>query len=156
MKVSAVLLRTVLLRYCYIMRKEQVQEFGTEKVKRLFYYISIIVPLLAFTLWNLTIPHVYIEGGTEANECFKTAYTDLAEVVECRPDNNQTGHPYMKPWAQGYVSPYYHLAWQFLPEEFAEEILYFLSLIPKSILIVAALIIVEGFLYWKIFRHINR
>ena len=129
-----------MLRYCFIVQEEKVQRYGKEKTKKLFIVSSILIPLLIVG-WGF-IENSEIDPVRYINRCngidhkfFLASTTNLNPYISLNLINSNSEDLFGK----------------FL------EIIKTTSFILKTFFnVLLALNLTEGFLYYKIFSHINR
>ena len=129
-----------MLRYCFIVQEEKVQRYGKEKTKKLFIVSSILIPLLIVG-WGF-IENSEIDPVRHINRCngidhkfFLASTTNLNPYISLNLINSNSEDLFGK----------------FL------EIIKTTSFILKTFFnVLLALNLTEGFLYYKIFSHINR
>ena len=129
-----------MLRFCFIVLEEKVRRYGKEKTKKLFIVSSILIPLLV-VVWG---------------------FMENSEIDPIRPINRCNGidHKFFLVTTAN-LNPYYSLNLNNSNSEdvFEKlvEIIRKTAFILKTLLsVLMALNLTEGFLYYKIFSHINR
>ena len=123
------------MRYTVIVHQDSVFLFGIEKVKRLFYYGSIITPVMISILKECTLPIFW--RGKAYSICIDS-YGNMTNTGE-----NMSGN---------FSSPIYFFVNQYV----STEITYYIGILVKISLWVILGNIVEGVLYWRTFAYIRR
>ena len=131
-----------MMRYVFIVHREGVNEFGREKAKRLFFYLSFLLPLLV-SFWEF-VNGTELDSMSFINKCngkhhkvflLESSTTNVARRGFC-----------------GFEDYKFQDLWSHLVVWIRR-----LSCIAnKVIMIVMGLNVVEGILYWKIWTHIYR
>ena len=135
-------LAVALLRYIFIVHDKSVVGFGKEKLKALFWYLAIGVPFLT-TLW---------------------VATDLQDVLPSNHINRCNGNDHkmflMRSWSSlGLVATNFHIQ----NSETNSNVEKFIAILRKSSRvahriwrILLSLNFVEGFVYYKLIKHMKR
>ena len=125
------------MRYTFIVHNTSISSFGIAKTKTMFYYGSILVPLLLALFYECTIDVPFDRGGRVFEIC-KQSFTDTA---------NKTFSP-----ERGFESPIFAVFQDNMPK----NVVYYLGITTKVFLAVIFGNLFEGFLYWKTFSFIAR
>ena len=128
------------MRYTFVVYQDGISSFGIEKGKKLFYYGSIITPLVIAI----------------ANECTSITPTDLRGraysmcIHSYRNSSNTTD--FDDNVEQNLSSPIYF----FLHQYISTNATYYIGILVRIFLWIIFANLVEGVLYWKTFNYINR
>ena len=129
-----------MLRFCFIVQEEKVRKYGKEKTKKLFIVSSVLIPLLV-VVWG------FIENS---------------EIAPIRALNRCNGidHKFFLV-STANLNPYFSLNLinsnsENVFEELVEIIRNTAFILKAFLSVLMALNLTEGFLYYKIFSHINR
>ena len=125
------------MRYTFVVRQNCVSLFGIEKAKRVYYYASIIIPVIISIMKEGTIP------------------SDNLSVVSICINSYQNTHnitDYKDNISQNFRSPIYLFIHQCVPA----EITYYIGIFVKICIWIIFGNVVEGILYWKTFSYIRR
>ena len=135
-------LAVALLRYIFIVHNKTVVGFGKEKLKALFWYLSIGVPFLT-TIW---------------------VATDLQDVLPSNHINRCNGNDHkmflMRSWSSlGLVATNFHIQ----NSEMSSNVEKLIAILRKSSRVahriwrlLLSLNFVEGFVYYKLIKHMKR
>ena len=131
-----------MMRYVFIVHRERVNDFGREKAKRLFFYLSFLLPLLV-SLWQF-VSGTELDPMSFINKCngkhhqvflLESSTTNVARTNLCGLED----YKFQDIWSQ-------LVAW----------IRRFSCIANQLIMIGMGLNIAEGLLYWKIWTHIYK
>ena len=131
-----------MMRYVFIVHREGVNKFGREKAKRLFFYLSFLLPLLV-SFWEV-VNGTELDAMSFINKCngkhhkvflLESSTTNVAKRNFCGFED----YKIKDIWSQ-----------------LVALIRRFSCVANKIIMIIMGLNVVEGVLYWKIWTHIYR
>ena len=131
-----------MMRYVFIVHRERVNEFGREKAKQLFFYLSFLLPLLV-SFWEF-VSGTELDPMSFINKCngkhhqvflLEFSTTNVARRNLCGLED----YKFHDLWSQ-------LVAW----------IRRFSCIANKIIMIGMGLNVAEGLLYWKIWTHIYK
>ena len=125
------------MRYTFIVHQDSVSSFGIEKAKRVYYYASIIIPVIIGLLFECTID--------------PTNPTALSLCINWDQNtHNITG--YKTNISQHFSSPIY----LFVHEYVSTETTYYIRIFVRACIWIIFGNVMEGVLYWKTFSYIRR
>ena len=131
-----------LMRYIFIVHRAKVNDYGKEKIEKIFLFLSICLPLIV-AIWE-GLEGAELDAMSFINKCYGKHHrvflieTSTLNVVKrnfCWLENYETTHSFSNLVAM-------------LRQISCTAV--------RSIMIIMGLNIVEGFLYIRIFVHINR
>ena len=125
------------MRYVFIVRQNKVFFFGIEKAKTLFYYGSIVIPVVLGILSECTIRD--------------PVHFHHSLCVDPYPNSHNSLYLGMN-ITQNIGSPMYSLVHQYIPN----EITYYVGVFVGILKVLIFLNLVEGILYWRTFTYIKR
>ena len=127
------------MRYTFVVHNNSVLQFGIEQTKTLFYYGSIVIPLVLTILSEGTIEvPLYFKPHSICVDYYAKAYNDSSEL-----SLNIT---------HSISSPIYC----FVHEHISTDITYYVGWLVIILWAIIVVNVVEGILYWKTFHYIRR
>ena len=130
------------MRYAFIVHNTNITSFGIVKTKTIFYYGSILIPLIFAILYECTFDHLVSSelGGKIGKICKNSHHVNsiTANTTSVIKD--------------GFNSPIYALFRQYVPK----EVVYYFGISTKICLGIIFGNLLEGVLYWMTFRFISR
>ena len=133
-------LTIAVMRYTFIVHQDRVSLFGVDKAKRLFYYGSIIIPVLIAFMNEATFEEPAELRGKAFFLCLNSYY-NTSNITDVNRDIGQN-----------FSSPLYY----FVHQHVSTEITYFIRLFVTLCTWFIFGNIIEGILYWKTFAYITR
>ena len=137
---------TALMRYCFIVHTEKVDSWGKDKVKNLFEFISVFIPLFLTTLKALDGSD--LDTLSFVNKCYnehhevfllKRATINVVKTNICDVPGYEDMEGHTKYMALG-----------------KKSLCFFLKNITGFIMLIMGSNISEAFIYYKLFTHIQR
>ena len=132
------------LRYTFIVHHNKVLKWGKEKIKTIFYYGSIRMPLLIVTLTTCTLKTFPVDHMKNPSIC-----NDLGTEK-----NNWADHAF--PWKGQYQEVMTNSMYRFLNELIPSKLLDYICRLLIILIVIIFSNVVEGVLYWKTFSHMKR
>ena len=127
------------MRYVFIVYNEKVLLIGKEKVKRIFYYLSIFVPLIMTILHACVLPVPSSAHNIAHKTCHN--YLEVSHNMTC-PNVNVTNDN---------CDPILSLVLEHIPTYVAKIV----GIIVKIMYVIMCTNLIEGVLYWKTFKKIQ-
>ena len=128
------------MRYTYIVQNKAVLRFGKEKAKAMFYYGSILIPILLAVLNAVSVQTPVHVLNVAATICVDFYLNSLNVTIE---DANSI---------PGFGSPILMFVHQYISVDITHYVQVFLTVVA----VVVLSNVIEGILYWKTFRVIRR
>lgn len=129
------------MRYTFIVHQNNATLFGIEKAKTIFYYGSIVIPLMIGIMHECTIG--------EVPEVFRDTPRSIC-IDSYRNSHNITDFNFNV--TQSIGSPIYSFVHRYISTEITYYVSHFVHILQAIIFLNA----VEGILYWKTFSYIKR
>ena len=128
------------MRYTFIVHNTSITSFGIVKTKTMFYYGSILIPLLFAIFYECTFDVSSELGGKALEICKHSHHVDSITSNTI----SDTEH--------SFNSPIFVLFQKYVPK----EVVYYFGISTKICLGIIFGNLLEGYLYWKTFRFISR
>ena len=128
------------MRYTFIVHNTRVLHFGKERAKSIFYYGSIIIPIIMGILHALSVQTPTNVQNLSQSVCIDF-YLDSLNIT--REDSHNI---------PGFGSPILSFVYQYVPSEVTDYVYTALT----GICLVIFSNVLEGILYWKTFAEIKR
>ena len=129
------------MRYTFIVHQNCIYVFGIEKAKRLYYYASIIIPVMIGIMTECTIEQSSHEFRENSFALCIDSYQNRRNITD-----------YKSNISQSLRSPIYFFVHQYV----STEITYYVGIFVKICIYIIFGNVVEGVLYWKTFSYIRR
>ena len=127
------------MRYFFIVYNEKALLLGKERVKKFFYFISIMLPLIMTVLHACTLPVPPSVYSIAQKTCHK--YLTITYNMTCQDQSGITDH----------CAPILPIVLKYIPTVARQNI----GIIVQLVYIIICSNIVEGILYWKTFKLIR-
>ena len=129
-----------IMRYTFIVHQQRVMTFGKKRAKTLFYYMSIIIPIIFGVLHACTLP-TPINTQNIAKEVCNRFYQEAFNITCGDPNGVKDECSPILTFVQRYISL---------------EVTYYVGIAVKVVAIIIFLNFLEGFIYWKTFSNIKK
>ena len=126
-----------LMRYTFVVHQNAVIQFGIDRAKMLFYYASIVIPIIIGILEACTLPAPGL------------ALTDIC--IESYGQRHNITYLNLN-LTESVASPIY----LFVRHYISTKILYYVGCFVRALTIIIMTNVVEGILYWRSFASIKR
>ena len=127
------------MRYIFIVYNEKVLLIGKEKVKRIFYFLSIFVPLMMTILHACVLPVPPSAHNISQKTCYK--YLEVSHNMTCPNIHVLYDN----------CDPILPLVLEHLPTYVTKLV----GITVKIMYVIMCTNVIEGILYWKIFKTIR-
>ena len=133
-----------MVRYCFIVHENKVNDFGIQRTKDLFYYLSFVVPITIALGLETTNTSLLLIHTPPYRQCIESSYniSNMNNTDACSTDVPN----------EAYTTVVYHILTKVIPNELVDGITIFFM----TMLVIVLSNLVEGCLYCMMFWHMKR
>ena len=131
-----------MVRYCFIVEENKVNNFGIQRTKDVFYYLSFVVPIVIALVLETTNRSLPFVNNPPYRQCIESSYNISNMTIKYDTDLPN----------EAYTTVFYNYLTKVIPNELVDGITIFFA----TILVIVLSNLVEACLYCKMFWHMKR